>query len=110
MLSKLLDEIEERLRQIIREEVRAALSGINETDLKIDSSTQALKEKPKIKRDFPDILIADDIAEMLGISVQRVYELTRQRKSNGLPVIVLGERQYRYSREAILEWIERDYK
>lgn len=45
------------------------------------------------------ILVADEVAELLRVDRQRVYELTRTNKLPG--VIKLGERQYRYSRQAI---------
>jgi excisionase family DNA binding protein len=44
------------------------------------------------------ILIADEVAEILRVDRQRIYELVR---TNQLPVIRLGERQYRFSRTAI---------
>ncbi len=45
------------------------------------------------------ILVADEVAELLRVDKQRVYELTR---TNQLPGIIrLGERQYRYSAQAI---------
>lgn len=50
------------------------------------------------------ILIADEVAEMLRVDRQRVYELARR---NAIPVIRLGERQYRFDSEAIREWMER---
>jgi excisionase family DNA binding protein len=49
------------------------------------------------------ILIADEVAEMLRVDRQRVYELARR---NAIPVIRLGERQYRFDAEAIRQWIE----
>jgi excisionase family DNA binding protein len=48
------------------------------------------------------ILIADEVAEMLRVDRQRVYELVRR---NAIPVIRLGERQYRFDAEAIKAWI-----
>lgn len=50
------------------------------------------------------ILVADEVAEMLRVDRQRVYELARR---NAIPVIRLGERQYRFDAEAIRQWIER---
>jgi excisionase family DNA binding protein len=50
------------------------------------------------------ILVADEVAEMLRVDRQRVYELVRK---NAIPVIRLGERQYRFDAEAIKEWIVR---
>lgn len=50
------------------------------------------------------ILIADEVAEMLRIDRQRVYELARR---NAIPVIRLGERQYRFDSEAIRQWMTR---
>jgi DNA binding domain, excisionase family len=50
------------------------------------------------------ILIADEVAEMLRVDRQRIYELARR---NAIPVIRLGERQYRFDAEAIRQWMER---
>lgn len=49
------------------------------------------------------MLIADEVAEMLRVDRQRVYELARR---NAIPVIRLGERQYRFDADAIKQWIE----
>jgi excisionase family DNA binding protein len=49
------------------------------------------------------ILISDEVAEMLRVDRQRVYELARR---NAIPVIRLGERQYRFDADAIRRWIE----
>lgn len=49
------------------------------------------------------ILVADEVAELLRVDKQRVYELTRR---NLLPHIKLGDRQYRYSRESVQKWLE----
>ncbi len=49
------------------------------------------------------ILVADEVAEMLRVDRQRVYELAR---CNAIPVIRVGERQYRFDAEAIRHWIE----
>lgn len=54
-----------------------------------------------------EILIADEVAEMLRVDRQRVYELARR---NAIPVIRIGERQYRFDAEAIRQWIERGGK
>ncbi len=50
------------------------------------------------------ILIADEVAELLRVDRQRIYELARR---DAIPVIRLGERQYRFDAEAIRKWIER---
>ncbi len=49
-----------------------------------------------------EILIADEVAEMLRVDRQRIYELARR---NAIPVIRLGERQYRFDAEAIRQWM-----
>lgn len=49
------------------------------------------------------ILIADEVAEILRVDRQRVYELVRR---DAIPVIRLGDRQYRFDEEAIRLWIE----
>jgi excisionase family DNA binding protein len=50
------------------------------------------------------ILVADEVAELLRVDRQRVYELVRRR---AIPVIRLGERQYRFDAEAIRQWMTR---
>jgi excisionase family DNA binding protein len=50
------------------------------------------------------ILVADEVAEMLRVDRQRVYELVRRK---AIPVIRLGERQYRFDAEAIRQWMTR---
>jgi excisionase family DNA binding protein len=50
------------------------------------------------------ILIAGEVAELLRVDRQRVYELVRQHK---IPVIRVGERQYRFNAEAITQWMDR---
>jgi excisionase family DNA binding protein len=49
------------------------------------------------------LLKADAVAEILDVSKQRVYELTREKK---IPFIQVGDRQYRYSETAISRWLE----
>lgn len=48
------------------------------------------------------ILVAEEVAELLRVDKQRVYELAR---TNQIPVIRLGERQYRFSAQAIEEFL-----
>jgi excisionase family DNA binding protein len=49
------------------------------------------------------ILLADEVAKILRVDRQRVYELARR---NAIPVIRLGERQYRFDANAIRLWME----
>jgi excisionase family DNA binding protein len=49
------------------------------------------------------ILVADDVAKILRIDRQRVYELVRTKS---IPFIRLGERQYRFSARAIQEFLD----
>ena len=49
------------------------------------------------------ILVVDEVAEMLRVGRQRVYELVRR---GAIPVIRLGDRQYRFNREAITAWMQ----
>lgn len=49
------------------------------------------------------ILLAEEVAQLLRVDKQRIYELTRQ---NAIPGIIrLGERQYRYSAQAIEDFL-----
>ncbi len=49
------------------------------------------------------ILVADEVAEILRVDRQRVYEMVREKS---LPFILLGQRQYRFSKQAIDVWLE----
>lgn len=49
------------------------------------------------------LIKADKVAEILDVSTQRVYELTRERR---IPFIQLGDRQYRYSEAALSAWLK----
>lgn len=50
-----------------------------------------------------NILLAEEVATMLRVDRQRVYELVRM---NAIPFIKLGERQYRFSKIAIENWLK----
>lgn len=49
------------------------------------------------------ILIADEVAELLRVDRQRIYELVRR---DAIPVIRLGDRQYRFDAAAVEAWIK----
>jgi excisionase family DNA binding protein len=48
------------------------------------------------------ILLAEEVATILRVDRQRVYELVR---TGAIPFIRIGERQYRFSRMAIDNWL-----
>jgi excisionase family DNA binding protein len=48
------------------------------------------------------LLDAKEVAEILQVNVQRVYELTRQ---GILPSIRIGPRQVRYEETRLMQWI-----
>ncbi len=50
-----------------------------------------------------EILVAEEIAEMLRVDKQRVYQMVREKS---IPFILLGQRQYRFSKQAIEAWLE----
>lgn len=45
------------------------------------------------------LLTAQELAEILNLSVETIWRYTRQKK---IPVIQLGEKQYRYEKDAVL--------
>lgn len=45
------------------------------------------------------LLTARELAEVLNLSVETIWRYTRQKK---IPVVELGEKQYRYEKEAVL--------
>ncbi len=50
-----------------------------------------------------EILVAKEVSEILRVDTQRIYELVR---TNQIPFILIGERQYRFSKQAIERWLE----
>ncbi len=51
------------------------------------------------------LLKVNDVSEILDLKPARVYELCRE--NNGFPFILIGQRQYRFSKTALINWIER---
>ena len=49
------------------------------------------------------ILVAEEVAEILRVDKQRIYELVRTQQ---IPYIRLGERQYRFSAQAIENFLK----
>ncbi len=49
------------------------------------------------------LLKVDDVGEFLDLKPARIYELCRQKS---IPFILIGQRQYRFSKSALMEWIE----
>jgi excisionase family DNA binding protein len=49
------------------------------------------------------LLKAEKVAELLDVKIQRIWELTREKK---IPFIQIGDRQYRYSETALINWLE----
>ncbi len=50
-----------------------------------------------------ELLVAKELAQKLRVTEQRIYEMCR---SKSVPFILLGQRQYRFSKQAIEKWIE----
>ncbi len=50
-----------------------------------------------------EILVADEVAEMFRVDRQRIYQMVREKS---IPFILLGQRQYRFSKQAIESWLE----
>jgi excisionase family DNA binding protein len=48
------------------------------------------------------LLVAEEVAEILRVDKQRIYELVR---TNQIPFIRLGERQYRFSAQAMEDFL-----
>ena len=49
------------------------------------------------------LMNAKELAEITGLKLARIYDLTRRRK---IPFILIGDRQYRYSAKEIERFIE----
>ena len=50
------------------------------------------------------LLKVPEVSEFLDLKPARVYELCRTDKD--FPFILIGQRQYRFSKTALLHWIE----
>lgn len=50
-----------------------------------------------------DILIANEVADLIRSKTDRVYQLVREKK---IPFILIGQRQYRFSKKAIEAWLD----
>ena len=49
------------------------------------------------------LLKVKDVAELLDLKPARVYEICREKS---IPFILIGQRQYRFSKTALQNWIE----
>lgn len=49
------------------------------------------------------LLKVKDVGELIDCKPARVYELCRE---NSIPFILIGQRQYRFSRTALQNWID----
>jgi len=49
------------------------------------------------------LLKVDDVGELLDLKPARIYELCREK---AIPFILIGQRQYRFSKTAIQSWID----
>lgn len=50
-----------------------------------------------------DILVAEEVASLIRVDRQRVYELCRTDPT--FPVILVGQRQYRFSKNSVSKWL-----
>lgn len=48
------------------------------------------------------LLNAEQVALLLHVPKQRIYELTREKR---IPFVKIGDRQYRYSEAALQAWL-----
>lgn len=53
------------------------------------------------------LLKVSDVGELLDLKPARIYELCREKRENQLPFILIGERQYRFSFTAVMDWISK---
>lgn len=51
-----------------------------------------------------DLMKVNEVSKFLKLKPARVYELCRTDKN--FPFILIGQRQYRFSKTALMNWIE----
>lgn len=49
------------------------------------------------------LLTVNEVAEILDLKPARIYELCREK---AVPFVLIGQRQYRFSKKSLLNWIE----
>jgi len=49
------------------------------------------------------LIKVEDVCELLDLKPARIYELCREKS---IPFILIGQRQYRFSKTALQNWIE----
>lgn len=65
-----------------------------------------LQNSTAMWNDYPEVLTAKDVADLLRIGKNRAYELC---KSQGFPAVRFG-RSYRISKTLLLEWYQKQAK
>lgn len=84
--------MEETIRQIVREELERALSAVSTRTASPDTGA------------LPLTLSVEQAAEVLGVSRNKCYDLTRRR---GFPATRDGNR-IMIPRDALLRWLEQE--
>jgi excisionase family DNA binding protein len=79
-----------------------SFGGLWEFVYKTNMSTLLLNETTPAERIHIRLLHMDDVAQRLGVSLQRAYEMGRQ---GILPIVRMG-RQMRVEEHVLIEWIE----
>lgn len=69
--------------------------------LQQDNAERPIQIEPNTSRLAGKIIRADEVAELLGVTRMRVYELVRQKL---IPYFRVGVRQIRFQEEAVIEW------
>ena len=49
------------------------------------------------------LIKVEDVCELLDLKPARIYELCREKY---IPFILIGQRQYRFSKTALTNWVE----
>ena len=71
---------------------------------KIERFIEELKREAERERNTDKVMTAGQVAELLRV---HRYEVYRMITSEGLPVLKLGLRRFRFEREEILKWMKK---
>jgi excisionase family DNA binding protein len=64
-----------------------------------------MQQKEQAASSVPVVLTPEEVAQILRVSLTYVYEKSRRRQRNPIPVHRIG-RYLRYNREEVLQWFE----
>ena len=104
-MNEVSSEQEQAERDRLRSENQYLLSRFVETHVELKATLVELAEALSGLQSLEKVTLmkAKELANRFQVSENRVYELVR---TQGLPVVVLGDHQYRFDPVAVRRWLD----